>query len=89
MERWYKGVQKSALSKIPNFSLSLKYVINVCTMNTFRYTFVQKRLYFPTILLLNILNYITYKALPFNREKHGAGICSSIKLCSGLGLRSR
>ncbi len=44
---------------------------------------------FPPILLLNILNYITHKPLPFKREKHGAGICSLTKLSSGLGLRSR
>ncbi len=43
---------------------------------------------FSPILLLNILNYITHKPLPFKREKPGAGICSLTKLSSGLGLRS-
>ncbi len=83
---WKGGIKvfkkRYLFCKIKHFSLPLKYVINVCTINMFRYTFVQKsnvfnKVFFP-ILLLNILNYITHKPLPFKCEKHGAVICKSV-----------
>ncbi len=41
MERWLKGVFLNARSNIPNFSLHLRYVIEVFIMNILRYPIVH------------------------------------------------